>query len=49
MEFTMQQLQDKFAELYGTEGEPKAYFAPGRVNLIVNIPITMAVMYFHAH
>ena len=34
MEFTMQQLQDKFAELYGTEGEPKAYFAPGRVNLI---------------
>ena len=24
MEFTMQQLQDKFAELYGTEGEPKA-------------------------
>ena len=34
MEFTMQQLQDKFAELYGTESEPKAYFAPGRVNLI---------------
>ncbi len=34
MEFTMQQLQDKFAKLYGTEGEPKAYFAPGRVNLI---------------
>ena len=34
MEFTMQQLQDKFAELYGTEVEPKAYFAPGRVNLI---------------
>lgn len=34
MEYTMQQLQDKFAELYGTDGEPKAYFAPGRVNLI---------------
>lgn len=49
MEFTMQQLQDKFAELYGTEGEPKAYFAPGRVNLIGEHTVTTAVMYFHAH
>lgn len=29
-----QQFVDKFLEIYGEGGEPKAYFAPGRVNLI---------------
>lgn len=30
----MEKLQAKFKELYGTEGEIRQYFAPGRVNLI---------------
>ncbi|MBS6397431.1 MAG: galactokinase [Clostridiales bacterium] len=34
MAFNVTELTEKFAELFGTEGEPKAYFAPGRVNLI---------------
>lgn len=34
MTITLQQLQEKFAELYGSEEAPKAFFAPGRVNLI---------------
>mgnify|MGYP000435213605 FL=1 len=49
MEFTMQQLQDKFAELYGTEGEPKTYFAPGRVNLIGEHTDYNGGHVFHAH
>lgn len=28
------ELKEKFSELFGSEGEAKAYFAPGRVNLI---------------
>lgn len=31
---TKEQLVKKFEEVYGVEGEVKAYFAPGRVNLI---------------
>ena len=34
MEFTLAQLKEKFTELFGNDGEPKLYFAPGRVNLI---------------
>ena len=34
MEFTLAQLKEKFTELFGNNGEPKLYFAPGRVNLI---------------
>ena len=34
MAVNVTQLKEKFAELFGPEGEPKAYFAPGRVNLI---------------
>ena len=34
MEFTLAQLKEKFTELFGNAGEPKLYFAPGRVNLI---------------
>ena len=30
----MQNLVEKFGELYGGEGEIRQYFAPGRVNLI---------------
>lgn len=29
-----QQLVDKFLEIFGGEGEPEVYFAPGRINLI---------------
>ena len=28
------QLREKFEEIYGTDGEIREYFAPGRVNLI---------------
>ena len=35
MEFTLAQLKEKFTELFGNDGEPKLYFAPGRVNLIL--------------
>ena len=28
------QLLEKFQELYGADGDIRAYFAPGRVNLI---------------
>ena len=31
---TKEQLIAKFKELYGADGEVRAYFAPGRVNLI---------------
>ena len=34
MAVNVAELKEKFAELYGKEGEIKAYFAPGRVNLI---------------
>ena len=34
MAVNVTQLKERFAELFGPEGEPKAYFAPGRVNLI---------------
>jgi len=34
MAVNLAQLKEKFAELFGPEGQPKAYFAPGRVNLI---------------
>ncbi len=30
----LQKLVQKFTELYGSEGSPRSYFAPGRVNLI---------------
>lgn len=30
----------KFKELFGDEGEIGVYFAPGRVNMSVSIPIT---------
>ena len=33
-EMTKEQLIAKFKELYGADGEVRAYFAPGRVNLI---------------
>ena len=29
-----QRLIDKFGEIYGVGGDVRAYFAPGRVNLI---------------
>lgn len=34
MEVNVTDLRKKFAELFGADGEAKAYFAPGRVNLI---------------
>lgn len=34
MAITVTELKEKFAELFGAGGDPKAYFAPGRVNLI---------------
>lgn len=34
MAVNVTELKEKFAELFGSEGEAKAYFAPGRVNLI---------------
>lgn len=34
MAVNVNELKAKFAELFGDEGEGKAYFAPGRVNLI---------------
>lgn len=34
MAVNVTELKEKFAELFGGEGEYKAYFAPGRVNLI---------------
>ena len=30
----VEKLQNKFAEVFGTEGEARVYFAPGRVNMI---------------
>lgn len=39
----------KFKEIFGDEGDIRVYFAPGRVNLSVSIPITMADTYFHVH
>ena len=30
----VEKLQNKFAEVFGTEGEAHVYFAPGRVNMI---------------
>ena len=32
--FMKQRLIDKFGEIYGVGGDVRAYFAPGRVNLI---------------
>ena len=34
MAVNVTELKERFAELFGSEGEAKAYFAPGRVNLI---------------
>ena len=34
MAVNVAELKTKFTELFGNEGTPKAYFAPGRVNLI---------------
>ena len=34
MAVSIQELKDKFQELYGEGGSIRAYFAPGRVNLI---------------
>lgn len=34
MAVNVTELREKFSELFGSEGEAKAYFAPGRVNLI---------------
>ena len=34
MAVNVSELKEKFAELYGGSKEVKAYFAPGRVNLI---------------
>ena len=34
MAVSVQELKDKFKELFGGEGDIHAYFAPGRVNLI---------------
>ena len=30
----VEKLKNKFAEVFGTEGEAHVYFAPGRVNMI---------------
>ena len=30
----VEQLKNKFAEVFGPEGESAVYFAPGRVNMI---------------
>ena len=32
--FMKDKILQKFAEVFGAEGDVKAYFAPGRVNLI---------------
>ena len=42
-----EQLVKVFKEKFGSEGDIRSYFAPGRVNL--SIPIIMADMYFHVH
>ena len=34
MTVNVNELREKFEELYGKDGDCKAYFAPGRVNLI---------------
>lgn len=34
MAVNVSELKTKFVEIFGSEGTPKAYFAPGRVNLI---------------
>ena len=39
-----EQLVKVFKEKFGSEGDIRSYFAPGRVNLII-----MADMYFHVH
>lgn len=44
-----EQLVKVFKEKFGSEGDIRSYFAPGRVNLIGEHTVIMAVMYFHVH
>ena len=44
-----EQLVKVFKEKFGSEGDIRSYFAPGRVNRSVSIPIIMADTYFHVH
>ena len=49
MAVSVQELKDKFKELFGGEGDIHAYFAPGRVNLIGEHTDTTADTFFRAH
>ena len=41
----VEKLQNKFAEVFGTEGEAHVYFAPGRVNMIGEPPSEIRTYY----
>ena len=45
----MKEIRQCFAEKFGNYGDIRSYFAPGRVNRSVNIPIIMEGMCFPAH